>query len=107
MVTIAKNLDVRTVLVFTMAGYSARMVSKYRPPVRIVASTPHLHVQRQMKLIWGTESILVKHYENLDELLLATLKQMYKDQVISSDERVIVVRASSLVPGKTNIIEAI
>jgi len=105
LVTIAKNLDVRTVLVFTMAGYSARMVSKYRPPVRIVASTPHLHVQRQMKLLWGTESILVKHYENLDELLLATLKQMYKDQVISSNERVIVVRASSLVPGKTNVIE--
>jgi pyruvate kinase len=105
LVTIAKNLDIRTVLVFTMAGYSARMVSKYRPPVRIVASTPHPRVQRQMKILWGTESILVKHYENLDELLLATLTQLHTDQVISSDERVIVVRASSLVPGKTNIIE--
>ncbi len=105
LVTIAKNLEVRTVLVFTMAGYSARMVSKYRPPVRIIASTPHPRVHRQMKLLWGTESILVKHHENLDKLLLTILKQLHKDQVISSKERLIVVRASPLVPGKTNIIE--
>ncbi len=105
LVSIAKNLEVRTVLVFTMAGYSARMVSKYRPPVRIIASTPHPQVHRQMKLLWGTESILVKHHENLDRLLLTIVKQLHKDQVISSQERLIVVRASSLVPGKTNIIE--
>ena len=105
LVTIAKNLEVRTVLVFTMAGYSARMVSKYRPPVRKIASTPHPQVHRQLKLLWGTESILVKHHENMDELLLTILNQLHKDQVISSKERLIVVRASSLVPGKTNIIE--
>ncbi len=105
LVTIAKNLGIKTVLVFTMAGYSARMVSKYRPPVRIIASTPHPQVHRQMKLLWGTESILVKHHENLDELLLTIVKQLHQDQVISSEERLIVVRASSLVPGKTNIIE--
>ena len=50
-------------------------------------------------------TILVKHHENLDELLLTILKQLHKDQVISSKERLIVVRASPLVPGKTNIIE--
>jgi pyruvate kinase len=105
LVTIAKNLEVRTVLVFTMAGYSARMVSKYRPPVRIIASSPNPQVHRQMKLLWGTESILVKRHEDLDELLLAIVKKLYNDQVISPEERLIVVRASSLVPGKTNVIE--
>lgn len=103
--SIANNLDVRTVLVFTMAGYTARMVSKYRPPVRIIASTPHPQVQRQLKLLWGTEAILVKHYEDLDALLLATIQQLHQNKVVTDDERIIVVRASSLVPGKTNVIE--
>jgi pyruvate kinase len=103
--SIANNLNVQTVLVFTMAGYTARMVSKYRPPVRIVASTPHLRIQRQLKLLWGTETLLVKHYEDLDALLLSTIKQLHQNKVIKTKERIIVVRASSLVPGKTNIIE--
>ena len=102
---IANNLDVRTVLVFTMAGYTARMVSKYRPPVRIIASTPNQRVYRQLKLLWGTETILVKHHEDLDALLLSTIKELHQTKVITADERIIVVRASSLVPGKTNIIE--
>jgi pyruvate kinase len=105
LVAITQNLGILTVLVFTMAGYSARMVSKYRPPVRIIASTPHPRVQRQLKLLWGTECILVKHYDNVDELFLSTLKQLVSDKIISADERVAVVRASSLVPGKTNVIE--
>jgi pyruvate kinase len=103
--SIAKNLDVQTVLVFTMAGYTARMVSKYRPFVRIVASTPHQRVQRQLKLLWGTETLLAQHYEDMDALLLSTTKQLHQNKVITTDERIIVVRASSLVPGKTNIIE--
>jgi pyruvate kinase len=104
-VTMAKNLDVQTVLVFTMAGYSARMVSKYRPFVRIIASTPHIRVQRQMKLLWGTESLLIKHCDNMDELLQLAFKQLHSDGIIKPEERVVVVRASALVPGRTNVLE--
>ena len=104
-VSMARNLDVRTVLVFTMAGYSARMVSKYRPPVRIVASTPHIKVQRQMKLLWGTESLLIKHCDNMDELLQLAIQHLNKDGVIKPEEMIVVVRASALVPGRTNVLE--
>jgi pyruvate kinase len=104
-VSIAKNLDVQTVLVFTMAGYSARMVSKYRPRVRIIASTPHIRVHRQMRLLWGTESLLIKHCDNLDELLQLAIKQLHKVGIVKPEERVVVVRASGLVPGKTNVLE--
>jgi pyruvate kinase len=104
-VAMAKNLDVQTVLVFTMAGYSARMVSKYRPPVRIIASTPHVRVQRQMKLLWGTESLKIRHCDNMDELLQLTVKQLHTSGVVKPEERIVVVRASALVPGKTNVLE--
>lgn len=104
-VSMVENLNVHTVLVFTMAGYSARMVSKYRPPVRIIASTPHIRVQRQMKLLWGTESLLIKHCDNLDELLQLAINQLHSDGIVKPEERIIVVRASALVPGKTNVLE--
>jgi pyruvate kinase len=104
-VSMVQNLNVQTVLVFTMAGYSARMVSKYRPPVRIIASTPHIRVQRQMKLLWGTESLLIKHGDNVGELLQLAINQLHSDGVVKPEERIIVVRASALVPGKTNVLE--
>jgi pyruvate kinase len=98
-------LDVQTVLVFTMAGYTARMVSKYRPFVRILASTPHLRVQRQLKLLWGTESLLIQHCDNKDELLQLGIKRLHNEGIVKPEERIIVVRASALVPGKTNVLE--
>ncbi len=101
----AKNLDVQIVLVFTMGGYSARMVSKYRPPVRIIACTPNIRVQRQMKLLWGTESILLQQRENLDALLQLAITQLHKNGIVKAEERIVVVRASALVPGKTNVLE--
>ncbi|TRO56499.1 pyruvate kinase [Candidatus Bathyarchaeota archaeon] len=104
-VSIVRNLDVQTVLVFTMAGYTARMVSKYRPFVRIIASTPHLRVQRQLKLLWGTESLLIPHCDNMDELLQLAIKHLHTDGIVKPKERIVVVRASALVPGKTNVLE--
>jgi pyruvate kinase len=81
------------------------MVSKYRPPVRIIASTPHVRVQRQMKLLWGTESLKIRHCDNMDELLQLTVKQLHTSGVVKPEERIVVVRASALVPGKTNVLE--
>lgn len=104
-VRMVQHLGAKTVLVFTMAGYSARMVAKYRPPAQIIASTPHSQVQRQLQLLWGTDSMQIKHYENTDELLMAAVKRLHKDGKITPDERIIVVRASALVPGRTNVLE--
>ena len=58
-----------------------------------------------MRILWGTESLLIKHCDNLDELLQLAITKLHKDGIIKSKECVVVVRASALVPGKTNVIE--
>ncbi len=103
-VSITENLNIDIVLVFTMGGYTARMVSKYRPPARIIAATPNVQVQRQLRILWGVETLLVEHYENTDELLQDTIKRLVKKKVIQKDDRFVVVQASQLVPGKTNLL---
>jgi pyruvate kinase len=103
-VSIAQRLAIKTVLVFTMAGYSARMVSKYRPPARIIAATPHERVWRQLRLLWGAETLLIKKYENTDLMLTETVKHLVTEGRLTPDERLVVVRSSTLAPGKTNIL---
>lgn len=103
-VSIVQHLAIKTVLVFTMAGYSARMVSKYRPPARIIAATPHQRVWRQLRLLWGAETLLIKQYENTDQMLTETVKRLVDEGTLTPDERFVVVRSSVSAPGKTNIL---
>lgn len=51
------------IIVITRGGYGARMISKYRPPLPIIAITPHKSTARELNLIWGVQKY---HIENID-----------------------------------------
>ncbi len=62
-------LDARAIACFTESGGTARLLSKFRPPVPIVAFTPDEDVLRQLKLAWGVQPRLVERSEMTDQLL--------------------------------------
>ncbi len=47
------------ILVLTHSGLSARMVSKYRPVIPIIAATSSERSAREMRLIWGVAPLLI------------------------------------------------
>jgi pyruvate kinase len=103
-VTIVNNLNINTVLVITQAGYTSHMISKYRPPARIVSITPNPRVLRQLKLLWGVESFLMEEIANTDQMLIAAVKRVIEKKVVVESDRIVVVSGSVLSPGKTNIL---
>ncbi len=103
-VTIEEHLDIGTILVVTQAGYTSRMVSKFRPQARIVSITPHLRVLRQLKLLWGVECLLMDPVENTDQMLKEAVERVIEEKIVKPEERIIVVSGSVLSPGKTNIL---
>ncbi|MFX1562157.1 MAG: pyruvate kinase [Promethearchaeota archaeon] len=103
-VTIVNNLSIKTVLIITQAGYTSRMISKYRPPARIVSITPNLRVLRQLKLLWGVECLLMDEIANTDQMLIAAVKRVIEEKVVAKSDRIVVVSGSVLSPGKTNIL---
>src|SRR5699024_8412250 len=54
----AKSLDVSALITPTQSGYSARMISKYRPKAPIVAVTFSENVCRRLALSWGVQPVL-------------------------------------------------
>jgi pyruvate kinase len=66
--TIAATTGVSAIVAFTQSGYTARLVSKDRPPVPIYALTPNEDVARRVSLYWGVTPILCAHYQHLNEL---------------------------------------
>ncbi|MFX1564195.1 MAG: pyruvate kinase, partial [Promethearchaeota archaeon] len=103
-VTIVNNLNIKTVLVVTQAGYTSRMISKYRPPARIVSITPNLQVLRQLNLLWGVECLIMDEIANTDQMLIAAVKRVVEEKIVVESDRIVVVSGSVLSPGKTNIL---
>lgn len=65
---IAASTNVAAIVAFTQSGYTARLVSKDRPPVPIFALTPNEEVARRVSLYWGVTPIICERFEHLNEL---------------------------------------
>src|SRR5579862_2857029 len=52
----SRELHMKLIAVFTHSGFTARLVSRYRPLVPIIAFSPEAETRRRMALIWGVFS---------------------------------------------------
>ncbi len=65
----ARAARVSAIVVFTSSGSSARLVSRYRPPVRIYAITPREEVARQLLIHYGVFPVLAPQVGSTDEMM--------------------------------------
>jgi len=65
----ARDAKASAIVVFTSTGSSARLVSRYRPPVWVFAITPHDTTARQLAINYGVTPILAPDVSNTDEML--------------------------------------
>ena len=65
----AREAKASAVVVFTASGASARLVSRYRPPVPIYAFTPSEVVARQLAINYGITPILAPDAHSFDEMM--------------------------------------
>jgi pyruvate kinase len=67
--TAAKAANVQAIVVFTATGYSARLISRYRPPVRIIAMTSSTETVRRLLVNYGVMPILAPEMTTTDGML--------------------------------------
>ncbi|WP_461218373.1 pyruvate kinase [Lapidilactobacillus salsurivasis] len=64
----AEELHVKAIVVATSSGYSARMISKYRPNANILAITFDEKTQRGLTVNWGVTPVLAAKPASTDEM---------------------------------------
>lgn len=102
----ALELDAKAILTATESGYTARMVSKYRPKAPIIAVTPDDRVLRRLSLVWGVIPVKGESCSSTDELFELAVDSSVKTGLVSLGDLVIITAG---VPvgrsGTTNLIK--
>jgi pyruvate kinase len=84
----AHNLNTAAIIAVTASGYTARIVSRYRPRVPIIAVTPEERIQRQLMLYWGVRPLLAPRTNNTDEMIANAVNTVKEHNLVKKDELV-------------------
>jgi len=102
----AENLGLKAIAAFSQSGFTARLISKYRPWVPIIAFTTTETVQRSLALNWGVKAYVLPVMENSDIMIKAMEEQLRKKRLVRKNDRIVVVAGHPLQKqGKTNMMK--
>ncbi len=102
----AEQLDAKYLVVFTQTGFAARLMSKFRPKVPIIALTPSSWVARRMNLLWGVQPFVMREAGEFHEQIVDRVDDflLSKDIVRSGDRLVLLMGSPIYQRAKTNLL---
>ena len=105
--SLAVDIGAAAIITFTQSGSTARLVSRCRPDIFILAETPVAKTQRQLALCRGVVPILGEHTDNTDDLVAAALRSALRTGLVKRGQTVIMTAGIPINrPGTTNLIKA-
>ncbi len=103
---IAADLGASAILTATSSGFTARMVSKFRPAVTIIAAVTDEHIRRRLSLIWGVYSVLTKRFYSTDDVIVASVDKALEAKFINNGDIVVITAGVPVgTTGTTNLIK--
>ena len=106
--TMAMHLKAESIITVTMSGFTAEMVSRYKPSVPIIACSVNPRVCRQMALLWGVTPILMPREENTKDLFRDAILIAKTRGLLHNGDTVVLTAGVPLgVSGKTNMIQVL
>lgn len=100
----AYSAQARSIFCFTNSGFTARVVSQFRPEMPIFALTPHAKIYHQMALHWGVIAVDPAAARNAQEAFSLTSCFALKTGIIRYGDLVVVTSGSPFgISGTTNM----
>ena len=92
----AQELGVKTIITATKSGYTARMISKYRPNADIIAMTFDEKVQHSLGIVWGVQPVLTEKPKSTDDMFEMAAKVAKEKGYVKDGDLVIIVAGTPL-----------
>ncbi|MEO5924095.1 MAG: pyruvate kinase [Bryobacteraceae bacterium] len=87
----ARSASVAAIIVFTTSGVTARLISRYRPPVPIYAFTQNSDVARQLTVSFGVHPILAPEVLTTERMLLQMEQALLERGLLHPGDNVVFV----------------
>ncbi|MGB7844805.1 MAG: pyruvate kinase [Candidatus Acidiferrum sp.] len=102
----SRELHMKLIAVFTHSGFTARLVSRYRPLVPIVAFSPEAETRRRMALLWGVTSRTIVDIKKIDGLAAVAEKRLLEEKLVKKGDVIGIVAGTPMgIRGTTNFMK--
>ncbi len=102
----SRELHMKLIAVFTHSGFTARLVSRYRPLVPIVAFSPEAETRRRLALIWGAVPRKIEDVRKVDGLAAVAEKRLLGEGLVRKGDVIGIVAGTPMgIRGTTNFMK--
>jgi pyruvate kinase len=103
-----RRLGAPLVMTFTRSGFTARVVSSFRPPVPILALTDNPRTYNQLALVWGVIPILCPRGSSYEQMLFCARETAVTRGLAEPGQRVVLTAGLPLhTSGTTNTMRVV
>jgi len=102
----SRELHMKLIAVFTHSGFTARLISRYRPLVPIIAFSPEEETRRRMALIWGVHPQPISDVRKVDGLASVAEKRLLEERLVRKGDVIGIVAGTPMgIRGTTNFMK--
>ena len=86
-----KDSRAKAVVVASISGFTARMITRHRPEEKIYVMTNSEKTHNQLSLVWGVNSFVLPDCKDLDELIDRSMETIKKNKLLKPKDKVVIV----------------
>ena len=102
----AIELEAKAIVACSLSGMTARMVSRFRPPVPIIGLSTDENTWRKLALSWGVIPAICEKFSSTDVLFYTAKKIAEQNITLNKGENIVITGGNtSGVSGTTNLIK--
>ncbi|MBN2724913.1 MAG: pyruvate kinase [Deltaproteobacteria bacterium] len=105
-VNIAKHMNIKLIAVFSQTGETARLISRFRNNIPVVALTSRLEILSHLAISWGVIPLYFEDNSNLSKMLDSMNKLLIDKGFVSSGDTIAITFGyEGNEPGRTNTLK--
>ncbi len=102
----SRELHMKLIAVFTHSGFTARLISRYRPLLPIIAFSPEAATRRRMALIWGVRPCSIPNVRKIDGLAGIAQSRLLEERLVRKGDVISIVAGTPMgIRGTTNFMK--
>ena len=103
---VALDVKAKAIVTFTFSGSTARMVSRYRPPVPIIAASTQDSTVKKLTLSWGVYPFKTEELKDTDDMMNRSRRVALETGLVEEGDKIIITAGIPFrIPGTTNLLK--